>query len=277
MARRACCIFLIAFTNHAAASDIHDALAFDGECRTSGKDCALSALQLSGSFAEPVDLLSMQASEEELLRWHNKWYGRTPGADLSTSNYKNIMANISVQQKLILGLFNESLELEQQVDPLVKRVELDSGLKVADFVALIEASADIEASRQEGSQPREAHVKKWLSYLEQEMSAVFKKLNVVDKKNAACGTLMSKNPTPLGFKKVASLLSIMAAPKTQIVPGDHIGTSDEVWRSLLSIIANIQTAGTSAANLKMHIVKIGKMIEDWKAGRLIPEKGPGAE
>eukprot|EP00441_Pelagodinium_beii_P026071 CAMPEP_0197654346 /NCGR_PEP_ID=MMETSP1338-20131121/38801_1 /TAXON_ID=43686 ORGANISM="Pelagodinium beii, Strain RCC1491" /NCGR_SAMPLE_ID=MMETSP1338 /ASSEMBLY_ACC=CAM_ASM_000754 /LENGTH=277 /DNA_ID=CAMNT_0043229783 /DNA_START=31 /DNA_END=864 /DNA_ORIENTATION=+ len=251
-----------------------DALDADDQC-TSGSNCALNALQLrqTRTFVEPgIELLSLDATEEEVVKWHNKWYGRTAGADISATNYKLLMSNVSAQQKAVLGLWNESGMLEKEVNALVEQVERDSGLKVADYVdtALIDAGRVVSSEDSQGSQPREMHVRKWLAYLEQEMGATFKKLNSVDKKTAASGTLMSKNPVPLKLKSTMSQLQSTNAT-AELMPGDHVGKGDELWRSLFNIISNIHTADTSAHNLKFHIKQISVMIDDFNAGKLIPE------
>lgn len=246
---------------------IYDALDADDHC-VLGTDCALNALQLRGAALPvelPVELLALDASEEELTEWHNKWYGRTPGMDISVTNYKSMMHNISAQQKAILGIWNESGVLEKEVDALVQQVQHDSGLKVADYVALVEDGEMTSREQAEGNQPREAHVRKWLAYMDQEMSAVFRKLNSNGQKTAAAGTLMSKNPVPLKLK------SSLAQSANVTLPGDHVGKADELWRSILNLISNIHTANMSATNLKDHIGKINVMIVDFNEGKLIPE------
>ncbi|CAE7895810.1 unnamed protein product [Symbiodinium microadriaticum] len=261
---------------HGASVDEHlpTALATDDQCALEG--CAVNALQLrSKDIVEPdAALLSLDASEEELMEWHTNYYGRNPGADISVDNYRSLMLNISVQQKAILALWNRSVDLEKEVQELVQQVEHDSGLKVADYVALVE-EADTSRDRAQGdNQPRETHVRKWLSYLDQEMGAVFRKLNPNGAKVAACGTLMSKNPVPLKMQKKKSLVQADPATTEPVMPGDHIGKADELWRSVFEIITNIHTADKSAINLKDHLQKINKMVVDFNAGILIPNEEP---
>ncbi|CAE7250546.1 unnamed protein product [Symbiodinium natans] len=258
----------------ASAENIPEALDADDQCAAPG--CAVNALQLRAKdLVEPPGLLSLDASEEELMKWHSGYYGRVPGADISVANYKSLMANISVQQKAILALYNRSVDLEEEVHALVKQVEHDSGLKVADYLALAETSARKSEDQAQKNRPREAHVKKWLSYMDQEMGVVFKKLNSNGQYVAASGTLMSKNPVPLKLKTQTFNSLAQTEPNTTepVMPGDHVGIGDELWRSVIEIITNIHVATTSADNLKEHIDKINKMIVDFNEGKLIPEEG----
>ena len=57
-------------------------------------------------------------------------------------------------------------DLEEEVHALVKQVEHDSGLKVADYLALAETSARKSEDQAQKNRPREAHVKKWLRHLQ---------------------------------------------------------------------------------------------------------------
>lgn len=71
------------------------------------------------------------------------------------------MKNISVQQNAIMALWNRSLELEVEVQEQVKQVEHDSGLKVQDYVELVQ---DVDMSSREhhakgDQQPREKNGK----------------------------------------------------------------------------------------------------------------------
>jgi len=173
-----------------SADEIPQALDADDQCASPG--CAVNALQRH-----------VRGSEEELMEWHEDYYGHKPRSDISVSNYKSLMKNISVQQNAIMALWNRSLELEVEVQEQVKQVEHDSGLKVQDYVELVQ---DVDMSSREhhakgDQQPREKMVKKWISYMDQEMGMVFKKLNANGQLVAACGTLMSKNPVPLKLQK----------------------------------------------------------------------------
>ena len=145
---------------------IPEALGADDQCAL--PDCGINALQLHAKgFVEPGELLSLDATEEELMKWHEDYYGHKPRSDISVSNYKSLMKNITVQQKAILALWNESVDLEKEVQTLVKQVEHDSGLKVKDWVVLVEDAAVSSGARKQGrgNQPREAHVKQWIRYL----------------------------------------------------------------------------------------------------------------
>eukprot|EP00435_Cladocopium_sp_Y103_P053591 s1276_g17.t1 len=261
-----------------SADEIPQALDADDQCASPG--CAVNALQrhVRGSV-EPSELLSsLDAPEEELLEWHEDYYGHKPRSDISVSNYKSLMKNISVQQNAIMALWNRTLELEVEVQAQVKQVEKDSGLKVQDYVALVQ---DVDASSREhhakGDQPREKMVKKWISYMDQEMGMVFKKLNSNGKLVAACGTLMSKNPVPLKLQKQTFDSLAQTEPTEPTMPGDHIGIGDELWRSVTETVTNIHTAQKSASDLEDHIQKINKMIVDFNEGKLIPNEGPGDE
>lgn len=158
--------FLALCLAHGAIADenIPEALDADDQCTLPG--CAVNALQLHvRGPVEPVGLLSLNATEEELMEWHQDYYGHKPRADISVANYKSLMQNISVQQKAILALWNRSVKLEEEVHALVQQVQHDSGLKVADYIALVE-DADMPSREQaQENQPREAHVKKWIRYL----------------------------------------------------------------------------------------------------------------
>ncbi|CAK8990689.1 unnamed protein product [Durusdinium trenchii] len=263
--------FLALCLAHGAIADenIPEALDADDQCTLPG--CAVNALQLHvRGPVEPVGLLSLNATEEELMEWHQDYYGHKPRADISVANYKSLMQNISVQQKAILALWNRSVKLEEEVHALVQQVQHDSGLKVADYIALVE-DADMPSREQaQENQPREAHVKKWISYMDQEMGAVFRKLNSNGQQVAAAGTLMSKNPIPLKLQK-QTMDSLLQTDPT--MPGDHIGIGDELWRSVMEIITNIHTANKSANDLKDHIQKVNKMIVDFNEGKLIPNEG----
>ena len=137
------------------------ALDADDQCTLAS--CAMNALQLRAKgFEEPQGLLSLNSSEEELMEWHNNYYGREPGADISAANYRLIMSNISAQQQAILALWNRTLDLEKDVNALVQQVEHDSGLKVADYLALAQEADMSSREQSKGNQPREAHVRKWI-------------------------------------------------------------------------------------------------------------------
>ena len=238
------------------------ALKADDEC--SEPSCAVSALQRRAmGLWEPLKL------QQEA--WHEGYYGHEARADISVANYKALMLNISVQQKEILKLWNRSLELEKEVTSLVKQVQLDSGLKVKDYVALEEQEVS-EGMKVGGNQPREARVKQWISYMDQEMGQVFRKLNSNGQQVAACGTLMSKNPVPLKLKN-QTFESLAQLPDEVVMPGDHVGIGDELWRSVYETITNIHTATKSADNLQEHIGKIKKMLVDYNEGKLIPNEG----
>eukprot|EP00438_Fugacium_kawagutii_P021450 Skav221419 [mRNA] locus=scaffold1064:134834:135457:+ [translate_table: standard] len=72
-----------------------------------------------------------------------------------------------------------------------------------------------------------------------------------------------------------SLAQTDPAPATEepVMPGDHVGVGDELWRSVFETITNIHTANTSANNLEDHIQKINKMLVDFNEGKLIPNEG----
>ena len=73
----------------ASAENIPEALDADDQCAAPG--CAVNALQLRAKdLVEPPGLLSLDASEEELMKWHSGYYGRVPGADISVANYKSL-------------------------------------------------------------------------------------------------------------------------------------------------------------------------------------------
>lgn len=249
-----------------SADEIPQALDADDQCASPG--CAVNALQRH-----------VRGSEEELMEWHEDYYGHKPRSDISVSNYKSLMKNISVQQNAIMALWNRSLELEVEVQEQVKQVEHDSGLKVQDYVELVQ---DVDMSSREhhakgDQQPREKMVKKWISYMDQEMGMVFKKLNANGQLVAACGTLMSKNPVPLKLQKQTfdSLAQTEPTEPTEpTMPGDHIGIGDELWRSVTETVTNIHTARKSAADLEDHIKKINKMLVDFNEGKLIPNENP---
>eukprot|EP00438_Fugacium_kawagutii_P021449 Skav221418 [mRNA] locus=scaffold1064:129957:130878:+ [translate_table: standard] len=118
------CALLGAFLTLCLAEEVPNALDADDQCASA--DCAVSALQhrVKG-LVEPLGLPSLDASEE--LRWHPGYYGHVPGADISAANYKSLMLNISTQQNAIMGLWNRSVDLEKEVETLVKQVEEDSG------------------------------------------------------------------------------------------------------------------------------------------------------
>ncbi|CAK8991488.1 Uncharacterized protein SCF082_LOCUS2678 [Durusdinium trenchii] len=140
--------FLALCLAHGAIADenIPEALDADDQCTLPG--CAVNALQLHvRGPVEPVGLLSLNATEEELMEWHQDYYGHKPRADISVANYKSLMQNISVQQKAILALWNRSVKLEEEVHALVQQVQHDSGLKVADYIALVE-DADMPSREQ---------------------------------------------------------------------------------------------------------------------------------
>lgn len=246
-----------------SADEIPQALDADDQCASPG--CAVNALQRH-----------VRGSEEELMEWHEDYYGHKPRSDISVSNYKSLMKNISVQQNAIMALWNRSLELEVEVQEQVKQVEHDSGLKVQDYVELVQ---DVDMSSREhhakgDQQPREKMVKKWISYMDQEMGMVFKKLNANGQLVAACGTLMSKNPVPLKLQKQTFDSLAQTEPTEPTMPGDHIGIGDELWRSVTETVTNIHTAQKSAADLEDHIKKINKMLVDFNEGKLIPNENP---
>ena len=168
MAALFACLFTLCLAR-TSANEIPQALDADDQCASPG--CAVNALQrhVRGSVepVEPSELLSLDAPEEELMEWHEDYYGHKPRSDISVSNYKSLMKNISVQQNAIMALWNRSLELEVEVQEQVKQVEHDSGLKVQDYVALVQ---DVDMSSREhhakgDQQPREKMVKKWIRYL----------------------------------------------------------------------------------------------------------------
>lgn len=226
----------------------------------------MNALQRRAEPLEPLELPQ--------VAWHEGYYGHEARADISVKNYKGLMQNISVQQKAILSLWNRSLELETEVKSLVKQVQEDSGLEVKDYLALVEELVEEVSFEEkvEGNQPREARVKQWISYMDQEMGQVFRKLNSNGQQVAACGTLMSKNPVPLKLKN-QTFDSLAQLPEEVVMPGDHVGIGDELWRSVVETITNIHTATKSADNLEEHIGKIKKMLLDYNEGKLIPNEG----
>ncbi|CAJ1412286.1 unnamed protein product [Effrenium voratum] len=268
-------IALFALTLCLAGADemIPEALDADDQCASPG--CAVNALQLHVKGAPPSELseLSLKASQE----WHSGYYGHAPRADISASNYKGLMANITVQQKAIMALWNRSVKLEGEVQVLVWRVQNDSGLKVQEYVALDQEAEMSTREISQGQQPREEHVKKWISYMDQEMGAVFRKLNSNGKLVAASGTLMSKNPVPLKLQnqKQTEVEALAQMDPNITMPGDHIGIGDELWRSVSETVTNIHTAQKSADNLEDHIQKINKMIVDFNEGKLIPNEDSG--
>jgi len=198
------------------------------------------------------------------------------------ANYKLLMSNISVQQTRIMTLWNRSVKLEEEVKTLVDQVQTDSGLSVKDYIALLEHD-HTSTEEVDGDQPREHAVRRWISYMDQEMGHVFRKLNTNGAQVAACGTLMSKNPVPLKLKKEAQEENALAqedpspsspSPNDEpVMPGDHVGVGDELWRSVFETITNIHEANVSADNLQEHIQKINKMLVDFNEGKLIPNEG----
>ena len=262
----------------AGASDelVPEALGLDDQCVAEG--CSVSALQLHAKGLVEPGQLPPKDPEEALMEWHSGYYGHAPRADISVANYKLLMKNITVQQKAIMALWNRSVKLGEEVDVVVKQVEKDSGLKVKDWVdtvALVEDMETQEKVEAQGDQPREELVKKWISYMDREMGLVFNKLNSKGKLVAACGTLMSKNPVPLSLQKQnqAKETDTSLAQTEPVMPGDHVGIGDELWRSVVETVTNIHTAQKSANDLESHIQKIRKMIVDFNDGKLIPNEG----
>ena len=256
----------------AGASDemVPEALGLDDQCVAEG--CSVNALQLHAKGLVEPGQLPPKDPEEALMEWHSGYYGHAPRADISVANYKLLMKNITVQQKAIMALWNRSEKLGEEVEDVVKQVEKDSGLKVKDWADTVELVEDVESSQ--GDQPREELVKKWISYMDREMGLVFNKLNSKGKLVAACGTLMSKNPIPLSLQKQnqAQETDTSLAQTEPVMPGDHIGIGDELWRSVVETITNIHTAQKSANDLESHIQKIRKMIVDFNDGKLIPNE-----
>ena len=164
----------LCLTSLACAEKIPEALDADDQCVDVSGGCAVNALQLHAKGIEIPDIPELPEQPEllsldETEKWHSDYYGHKPRADISVSNYKSLMANISVQQKAIMALWNRSVKLGEEVQALVQQVQHDSGLKVQDYVVLVEDAVDVSSRKQreesQPNQPREALVKKWIRYL----------------------------------------------------------------------------------------------------------------
>jgi len=261
-------LVLLSLKPQATGMDVEDALASDDQCRGGSSDCAVNALQIQQRRVseDMFQDLEVESWLEDL--WHSD---TTPhamaGADVSYATAKSILVNASSLQKEVMTLWHTATNLSKQVEETVKKVDEKSGLQVKNFIAsslLEDEESELKSVQQSGLPPREAKVRKSLTYLEKEMSVVFRKLNSVDKMNAAIGNLITKNPVPLALQK-KSLLQI----DESTIP-DHLGKADELEAYLVNVVNMVHRAQTSQANLENHMAKIDTMIEHWLAGELIP-------